>query len=286
MNEFYNNNEPPQKDQPAPTSVPREDGAQDDLEEDLYSSSKSRQTQPQPSLQPTVVDEEEDLYTSSPPQNRNPPPVAPASNLHLPGPPPPTPHAPYAAQPFLFPTMYPPVLPPPPVTKPSFNSATENGPVLPPPVPPPISGRNPRFRVPSLSLSPEARPKSPSKPATTGPRQFTNSNPRGTYKVPDTRSNSSENHDEDAMAEQNGSAQTNAAQDTTTTPPAAAQPTQVDIEEEAWAVFEKRATSPGLEAAMADYDRKQREDSKEYEGQSMAYIEDYDSELDAEVRVR
>lgn len=88
------------------------------------------------------------------------------------------------------------------------------------------------------------------------------------------------------MAEQNGSAQTNAAQDTTTTPPAAAQPTQVDIEEEAWAVFEKRATSPGLEAAMADYDRKQREDSKEYEGQSMAYIEDYDSELDAEVRVR
>ncbi|GAB7332932.1 hypothetical protein MBLNU13_g04639t1 [Cladosporium sp. NU13] len=288
INDFYNNNELSQKDTAVPTSAPRDEIAQDDPEEDLHTSSRSprRQTQPQPPLQPTVVDEkEEDLYGLSPPRNRHPLPTAPISNLHLPGPPPPTPHDPYVAQPFLFPTMYPPVPPAPPVTKPSFNLVSENGPVLPPSVPPSTSGRNPGFRVPSMSLSPEAKSKLPSKPATTGPRQFTNPNPRGTYRVPDTLSDSSGTHDDDVLFEQNGFAQTNAAQDTTTQP-AAAQPTQAEIDEEAWAVFENRAPSPGLEAAMADYDRDQREYSREYEGQSLAYTGDYDSEPDAEVEVR
>ena len=295
MKDFYNNNEPPQKETFAPTSAPRDEIAQEDSDEDLYSSSRSprRQTQPQPSLQPTVVDdEEENLYSASPPRNRNPPPTAPASNLHLPVPPPPTPHDPHGmagASPFLFPTMYAPVPPLPSTAKSSFNLVTDNGPVLPPPVPPPTSGRNPGFRVPSLSPSPEAKSKAPFKPATTAPRQFTNPNPRGTYKVPDTPSESSGSHDGDAAGEQQKTtARAIAGEHTTTTAtkPAPAQPTQAEIDEEAWAAFTNRAPSPGLEDAMAEWDRDQDEDPGEYEGQSLTYAGDYELETDAGVEVR
>lgn len=295
MNEFYNNNEPSQRDTPAPTSAPRDEVAQDDPEEDLYNSSISprRQTQPQPSLQPTAVDEkDEDLYSSSPPRNRNPPPTAPASNLHLPGALPPTPHGPYAAQPFLFPTMYPPVPPPPPVAKQSFNLVSENGPVLPPPVLPPTSGRNPGFSVPPLSLSPGAKSKSPSKPVTTDSRQPTNPNPRGTSRVPDTLTDSSGDHDENTRAEPNGSAQMNAAQDTTTQP-VAPQPTEADLEEEAFEMSRRGAyrLSPGLEAAMEAYDDNEDHDDQggdpnDYQGESLSYTGDYYLEADAGVNVR
>jgi hypothetical protein len=99
--------------------------------------------------------------------------------------------------------------------------------------------------------------------------------------VPDTLTDSSEDHEDNANGEQNGSTQTRAAQDTTT------QPTEAEIDEEAWAVFDRRAPSPGLEDAMKAYDDDdQREDPNVYVGQSLAQGGDYDSEPDAEVEVR
>jgi hypothetical protein len=280
MGDFYNNDEPPRNDQPAPTSAPLDVNAQIDSDEDLYGSSRSpqRQTQPQPTLQPTVVDEdEEDLYTASPPRNRNPPPAAASAfnlNLNLPRPPPPTPHDPYAVNgnPFLFPTMYDQVPQPP--TKPSFNLVVENGPVLPPPVPPPASSNT----VPA---------------STRAPRRFTKPNSQGTFTVPDLPSDSDENPHDNATGTQNGSAQpkttlpkpaqTNGAATNpkpTTTPPqpksiptAPAPPTSAaDDDEAAWeaAGFIRRAQSPSLEAAMAEYDddadvdANQLEDPNEY----------------------
>jgi hypothetical protein len=250
MGNFYNSNEPPPNDQAAPTSAPQHENAQDDPDEDLYGTSRSpqRQAQPQPSLQPTVVDEEEDLYTASPPRNRNPPPAAASAfnlNLNLPRQPPPTPHDPYAVngKPFLFPTMYDQV--PQPAIKPSFNLVVENGPVLPPPMPPPKSSNT----VPaSIQV----------------PRQFTNPNPHGTFTVPDLPSDSDESPDDNPTAQpkttQHKPMQTNGAvpnAQSTKPKPAAAKPTEPDLDEEAaWeaAGFTRRDQSPGLEAAMAEYD--------------------------------
>lgn len=262
MKDFYNNN-----DAPPPTSA-----LQNDPGEDLYSSSRSprRQAQPQPSLQPTAVDdEEEDLYGASPPRNRNLPPAAqaPASTLHLPGAPPPTPHDPYIVNgsPFLFPTMYD-QPPPPPITKQSSSltsGKTTNGLGL-PPLRPPTSRRNPGFRVPSPSSSPEANSKTPSNPvpaaknvkAPAQRRPVVNPNPHGTYEVPDTGSDSSENPDSSANAagEQNSTVYPTAARPTTATqtadpprgaaqtngphphiPTATAQPVEPDIDAQAWA---------------------------------------------------
>ena len=178
-----------------------------------------------------------------------------------------------------------------------------------------------------MSPSPEKIPSNPvpiAAPVTR--RQFTNPNPRGTYSVPDTPSDSIESPDDNAtIGEQSGSAQptmtmqpanapSGAAQTksthpkpkTTTSIPAAAQTQTAEAadEESSWeaaGLFNNRTQSPGLEAALAEYDDpnddNQGEDpnlylSTGYDGVEYSGVEptqtegDYDSEPDVGVEVR
>jgi hypothetical protein len=175
--------------------------------------------------------------------------------------------------------MYDQVPPPQAPTKPSFNLVVENGPILPPPVPPP----------PSFNTVPAS---------TQAPRQFTSPNPHGTFRVPDTPSDSDETPHDNATSEQNGSAQpkttqpkptqTDGARLNTKPKPAPSLPTEEadDDEAAAWeaAGFTHRAQGPGLEAAMAEYDDDnnnddQLEDSNEYLPNEYNGAENNDTEL-------
>lgn len=110
--------------------------------------------------------------------------------------------------------------------------------------------------------------------------------------MPDTLTDSSEYHDENTRAEPNGSAQANAPQEETTQPPAP-QPTEADLEEEAFEMSRRGAyrLSPGLEAAMEAYDDNedyddQDEDPNDYQGERLPYTGDCYLEPDAGVKVR
>jgi hypothetical protein len=266
---------------PAPTSAPQGNNAQNDFDEDLYGASPPRHTQLQLELHPTIAeddnDDDEALYgIISSPRNATRASPPPTGSVFPPNPPPPTPHDPYAvtSTPFLQPNMYYPPPPQPVANTPSLllTSATSR---LPPGPPPPSQKSNSgTFRHPSISSASDVSSKvlsshtaeggirypsipsasndnsnQPVKPRTfvnpnpkvnpnpngtfrvpdtpsnsiepvkpVKPRTFINPNPTGTYEAPDTPSSASESNGENAAGgQEDSSGQANADQNTTTT---------------------------------------------------------------------